>query len=207
MRRLHVIFALAALVVAVSLGGGCERSLPSDPAAVVIVESEVECDCELSSWVVTGRARHLYLSIDCPEGFEGLDGVVEFTTEAHRRDYVERWDASGNLLAPRVARMTRGHRLYPFLGDGDGDERVEGRWRITAAQAGVLQRDWVWGTPYVLVGTNSNTAMVEVLRAAGIEAPASVVDGAGLLGEFPGVGLGLGELVDPGDRGAVVEKR
>jgi hypothetical protein len=158
-------------------------------------EAVAVCDCELSSWIVTGRGRHLVLVIDCPDGFDDLDGAVEFTSESLRRDYEERRDADGALLAPRVARMTRGARLRPWV--GDPEERVEGRWEITAEQARALQADLVWETPYVLIGSNSNSAMVWALRSAGLTPPARVLDGAGVFGEFPGVDQPLGALITP----------
>ena len=136
----------------------------------------------------------MYLRIDCPEGFDELDGVVEFTSESMRRDYVERRDASGALLAPRVARMTPGVRLRPV--SGDPAERVEASWSITVAQARALETDRVWETPYVLIGANSNSGMVAALRAAGLTPPGRVLGGGGVFGEFPGVDQPLGSLVE-----------
>ena len=161
MRRATAAIALGVML----LVGGCGRApesaaLPDGAAAGKV------CDCELSSWVVAGRGRHLYLTIDCPEGFDELDGVVEFTSEALRRNYTELRDASGALVAPRVARMTRGVRLRPVV--GDPKERVEARWAITVAQARGLEADRVWVTPYVLIGANSNSAMASALRSAGL---------------------------------------
>jgi hypothetical protein len=183
------------LVIAAAMGGGCGRSEPETPVAGSPVSGEV-CDCELSSWVVAGRGRHLYVTIDCPEGYDELDGVVEFTSESLRRDYVERRDPAGMLVAPRVARMTRGVRLRPLV--DDPAERVEARWSITLEQARAIEEDRVWGDPYVLIGANSNSAMAASLRSAGLSLPARVRDGGGILGEFPGIDVPLGATVEVG---------
>lgn len=182
------------------LGVGCEGERAPEVAALPAAPA-VECDCELRSWVVAGRGRHLYLEIDCPDGYADLDGVVEFTSEVMRRDYVARRGEDGALVAPRVARMTPGVRLRPVV--GDPKERPEARWSITPAQARVLRRDRVWGAPYVLIGANSNSAMAAALRAAGLELPERVRDGGGVFGEFPGIDLPLGEPlgVSPGVAG------
>ena len=173
---------------------GCERAPESERVAVAVAP-EAACDCELRSWIVAGKGRHLVLLIDCPDGFDELDGAVEFTSEALRADYVKRRDADGALVAPRVVRMTRGVRLRPAV--GDPVERHEASWSITVAQAEALQADRVWETPYALVGSNSNSAMVAALRGAGLEPPERVVFGGGVLGEFPGVDQPLGALAGP----------
>jgi hypothetical protein len=157
---------------------------------------EPRCDCELRSWVVAGRGRHLLLDIDCPDGFDDLDGVVEFSTAAHRDDYDWMRDQSG---APRIARMTRGLRLLPFLvpaGDEAPAERVEARWTVTPDTAACLQRDRLFERQYILLGPNSNSAMAAVLAACALDAPAQVLGGAGLLGEFPGVDMDPGDEID-----------
>lgn len=163
--------------------------------------AESRCDCELRSWVVAGRGRHLLLDIDCPDGFDDLDGVVEFSTAAHRDDYDWMRDQSG---APRIARMTRGVRIGPFLvpaGDEEPVERVEARWTITPGTAACLQRDRLFERQYILLGPNSNSAMAAVLDACALDAPAEVRNGAGLFGEFPGVDMDPGDEID-GERWA-----
>ncbi|MFG0274063.1 MAG: hypothetical protein ACF8QF_03290 [Phycisphaerales bacterium] len=157
---------------------------------------EPRCECELRSWTVAGRGRHLLLEIDCPDEFDDLDGVVEFTTAAHRDDYDWTRDQSG---APRIARMTRGVRLRPFLlpaGDNDPAERLEARWTITRDKAACLQRDRLFERQYILLGPNSNSAMAAVLDACGLDAPGHVRNGAGMLGEFPGVDMHPGAEID-----------
>ena len=136
----------------------------------------------------------MLLEIDCPDAHDELDGVVEFTTASYRMDY----DASLDLAeAPRIARMTPGVRLQPFLGSDDRfpKERVEARWEIPLETARCLQRDRVFADRYALLGPNSNSAMAAVLAACGIDAPDAVLAGAGLFGEFPGVDLDPGEEI------------
>ncbi len=195
MKQRDSVFASCVALCIAALIGGCEGSLPEEPSAAKEIAPSIECDCQLRSWVVAGKGRHLVLLIDCPDGFDEFDGAVEFTSEALRADYVKRRDADGALVAPRVARMTRGVRLRPVV--GDPDERVEASWLITVAQAAALQADRVWETPYVLVGSNSNSAMVAALRGVGLEPPERVVLGGGVLGEFPGVDQPLGALAGP----------
>lgn len=50
-----------------------------------------------------------------------------------------------------------------------------------------LQRDIAFSAPYVLLGTNSNSAMRAVLESAGLDVPPRVLGGAGMFGEFPGI--------------------
>ena len=173
---------------------GCDQS-PRAMGESGADERAIRCECELSSWIIAGRARHLYLTIDCPEGFDELDGVVEFTDETARDDYVERRDDSGALVAPRVARKPSYWVLRPYV--DDPDERVEASWRITVEQARILQRDRIWETPYVLTGPNSNSAMVAALLEAGLTAPARVLEGGGIFGEFPGIEQAMGASIDP----------
>ena len=58
---------------------------------------------ELRSWIVAGRARHLYLQLICPPPVESLSGRIEYTSAALRRDYTADADVAG---PPRVARMS-----------------------------------------------------------------------------------------------------
>lgn len=202
MRTLYAGIRLGLVV----LGGGCASfglvgcaEVPAEEAVVVeTVAPVVECDCELRSWVVAGRGRHLVLLVDCPEGYDEWDGAVEFTSEVMRSDYVPRRDADGVLLAPRVSSMTRGVRLRALV--ADPKERAEGEWRVPVDAVRGLHADRVWATPYILIGTNSNSAMAAALREAGIELPARVRDGGGLFGEFPGIDLELGavEMIESG---------
>lgn len=194
--RPHLL-ALAPLAVAVPLatialvrpGGPASQAAPQ-PAAL-------ECECELRSWVVAGRGRHLLLEIDCPEPLGELDGVVEFTSAALRSDYDASLDRSG---APRIARMTRGERLEPMLTRaGQPAERSEARWTIDPATAACLQRDRLFAAQYLLLGPNSNSAMASMLTACGLALPDAVAAGAGILGEFPGIDLDPGEAI-PADR-------
>jgi len=189
-------FGIVLVLMVIWGGAGCGRSSPERGGEAVGVDAPVMCDCELSSWIVAGRGRHLYLTIDCPAGYEELDGVVEFTDERARDDYVERRDGSGALVAPRVSSKSHDWALRPFV--ADPDERVEASWRITVSQARALEADRVWATPYILIGTNSNSGMAAVLREAGLELPERVRRGGGVFGAFPGIDQPLGALVEPG---------
>lgn len=147
----------------------------------------VTCSCTLGSWRVMGRARHLYIDIDCPDEHAHLSGRVEFTTALNRRDYVP---APG--VRPPLARMTRGHRLYPvWRSEDDYGERVEAEFEITLGQARELQRDRVFLDTYSLLGPNSNTGVREAMEDTGLELPRRVLSGGGALGEFPGIDSSL----------------
>lgn len=151
------------------------------------------CEAELRSWIVAGRGRHLYLEIRCPPPHQRWSGRVEFTQVNLRRDY----DLKRALAqAPRVGRMSRGMRLASPLGGQPGD-RLEYRYRLTAEQARALQRDRLWMSEYRLLGSNSNRAMRAVLEEAGLRLPSRVLQGGGVLGEFPGIGAALGDEVPP----------
>ncbi len=166
---------------------GSEAATP-DALAAIDVEAMYEpppvlCDCELSSWVVVGRGRHLHLDIDCPEEFDHLDGRIEFTSAALRFGF------DGALLepgvAPRLTRMTPGGRLYSP--SSEPRPRSEATYEITARTAAWLQRDIAFSEPYILLGSNSNAAMRALLQSAGLEVPESVLNARGMLGEFPGI--------------------
>jgi hypothetical protein len=156
---------------------------------------EVLCRAELHSWVVSRPhpGRHLFLEIDCPAGYEHLNGRVEFTSAALRRDYAP---APGSNDRARVARMTRGGTLVPLIGDGT-DTRLEGIYELTVAQAECLQRDRMFEAAYVLLGPNSTSGMLAALRDCGCGIPAQILRGGGWLGEFPGAELTPGAEVPP----------
>lgn len=186
-QRPHLVaLAPLALIPAVALlalaGAAPDKAAEPDPPAA--------CDCELRSWVVAGRGRHLLLEIDCPPALDDLDGVVEFTSAALRDDYDPALDASG---APRIARMTQGVRLEPFLARDQVDERIEARWSVSPQAAACLQRDRLFAAQYILLGPNSNSAMASALASCGLALPDAVVSGAGILGEFPGIDLNPGD--------------
>jgi len=180
--RITLAIAGAVCALGASLGAG--------KAASERAEAQPMCECELRSWLVAGRGRHLYLDIDCPPGWDGLDGVVEFTTALVRTDYVAGRDESEQ---PRVARMSRGDVLGPAF--GVADNRFEARYEVDVETAQEIQRDRLWNTPYYLLFTNSNSGMARVLEDAGLEPPARVRLGGGVTGEFPGVNLALGEEI------------
>lgn len=123
-------------------------------------------------------------------GFRELAGRVEYTAASQRDDYTAPVSVA---LAGRVARMTPGVHLRPIF--GVADDRIEARYWLTAAQARELQRDRVFASPYVLVGTNSNTGLARAMKDAGLTLPDRVSQGGGVLGEFPGIDLDVGEDV------------
>lgn len=186
---LALLISGAALALQQGAAGVARPSLADAPP--------VRCNCELRSWVVAGRGRHLLLEIDCPAPLDDLDGVVEFTSAALREDYDPARDPSG---APRVASMTRGVRLQPFLNRvGAPEERIEARWTVDADAARCLLRDRLFESRYALLGPNSNSAMAGALASCGLALPDGVLAGAGILGEFPGVDFDPGPEV-PADR-------
>ncbi len=180
--RAALAIAGAVCALGASLGAG---ETPSERAKALPV-----CECELRSWLVAGRGRHLFLDIDCPSEWDGLNGVVEFTTALVRTDYVAARDESE---LPRVARMSRGEVLGPAF--GVPDNRFEARYEVSIETARELQRDRLWDAPYYLLFTNSNSGMARALEDAGLELPAQVRLGKGLTGEFPGIGRALGEEI------------
>lgn len=196
MTRPHLVaIAPLALLPALALLAATADGRAADPSAGDAADQPVVCDCELRSWVVAGRGRHMLLDIDCPDAFDDLDGVVEFTTAAYRDDYDP---ARDQAEAPRIARMTRGVRLLPFLapaGGGFPGERIEASWTIPLDAAQCLQRDRVFANRYALLGPNSNSAMAAVLGLCGLDAPDAVLQGAGVFGAFPGVDLDPGEEI------------
>lgn len=147
------------------------------------------CHVELRSWVVLGRARHLYAVLECPPPYENLSGVVEFTSEALLPG------SSGSL--PRVARMTPGVRLRPAVSLGRAEypgDRREASYTVTPAQARLLSRDGVFPDTYKLFGANSNAAIRAVFQDAGLTLPESVTASGGPAGRFPGINATIGAL-------------
>ena len=184
---------IAACLCAALVGPGCSDV----PAANVVADgsgarNEYRCSCELRSWIVAGRGRHLLLEIDCPEPFDEFTGVIEFGAAMLRSDYQPPRDTQ---RANRLAMMLPGERVLPVF--GSGVERVEARWEITPEQAGALGRDRLFESQYVLLGANSNAAMRAILEDSGLDLPAHVAGGGGMLGEFPGVNIHPGAEIEP----------
>ena len=178
---------MACTVLVMAVLAGCGRSAPAPTENHAQV---VECDVELRSWVVAGRARHLYLSCDCPEGYEELEDRIEYTTIALRWDFQEARLEDG---VHRIARMTRGEHLGPVL--GDPNDRLEATWRLSADVVECLQRDTVFGLEYRLLGPNSNSGIRGVAERCGLTLPDRVLRGGGMFGEFPGIELAPGDEV------------
>ncbi len=153
------------------------------------------CDAELRSWVVLARGRHLYLEIkNLPEAHAHLRPRIEFTSAHLRHDYqppsrASESDSWGGTL-PRVARMTRGSRLFSPL--AQPRDRLEARYKLTLAQLEALQRDRLFTAAYELTGPNSNAALRRVMESVGLRLPARVTNSGGLLGEFPGIDASVG---------------
>lgn len=133
----------------------------------------------------------MFVRIDCPDKFDALDTIVEFTSAALRRDFVGPIDPE-NL--PRIAKMTRGVRLRSALG-AVPDDRLELSFKLDAGGALELQQDRLFSEPYVLVGPNSNAAMRAALASVGVELPERITSGGGVRGEFPGIDLHPGETL------------
>lgn len=172
------------------------------------------CDAELRSWVVLARGRHLYLEIkNLPEAHAPLRSRIEFTSAHLRHDYqhpsrttqrsrASEGDSSGGMgsrsvlpvspgeTLPRVARMTRGSRLFSPL--AQPRDRLEARYKLTLAQLESLQRDRLFTAAYELTGPNSNAALRRVMESVGLRLPARVTNSGGLLGEFPGIDASVG---------------
>ncbi|GAB4555945.1 MAG: hypothetical protein Tsb0013_18760 [Phycisphaerales bacterium] len=186
-----------ALITLLPLGACSERtSSETTPTQSPPADAEaryepppVYCDCELGSWVVAGRGRHLHLDIDCPEEFDHLDGRIEYTSAALRYEFDPALLGEGEL--PRLVRMTPGGRLYSPI--AEPEPRTEATYRVEVATAAWMQRDIAFTAPYVLLGSNSNSAMRAMLQTAGLEVPASVLAGTGFFGEFPGIDQSPGE--------------
>ncbi|MEM1422720.1 MAG: hypothetical protein AAGH64_01830 [Planctomycetota bacterium] len=177
----------APLAIAALLLASCTERAPETPVAAepepATPPEPVLCACVLGSWVVAGRGRHLHLDIDCPEEFDHLDGRIEFTSAALRSDYDPLALEPESL--PHLVRMTPGRRLYSPI--DDPRPRVEAEYTVDAATAAWMQRDIAFTTDYILLGSNSNSAMRAMLQAVGLEVPASVLAGNGYFGAFPGI--------------------
>jgi len=183
--------SLAVLAGFIALLNACERrAAPPVPAS-----DNVLVRAELRSWRVAGRARHLYLQLDGPSPYDDLDGRIEFTSLALRREYLLAHDRSG---APRLGRMTPGEALRPMLG-GDPDDRLEAIYTLSLDQARCITRDRVFSTPYVLLGTNSNTGLRRTMESCGLGLPERVLSSGGVLGEFPGIEYDPGVEVPESD--------
>lgn len=182
MFRVSLLLLLTGQAVALT---ACGRGAPATPDT----RGSVVVRAELRSWKVAGRARHLYLQVDAPPPYDELDGRVEFTSLALRRGYALDSDSSGQ---PRVGRMTIGEPLAPALG-GDPGDRLEAVYTLTLEQAECVTRDRVFSAPYVLLGTNSNAGLRRTMESCGLGIPARVLQGGGMLGEFPGIETDPGE--------------
>lgn len=172
--------------------GSCDNGgapAEGDGGGALIVEAEAVCACELRSWVVAGRGRHMYLEIDCPEEFDHLDGVVEFGSAMQRSDWRGRWERE---RMPRVAKINRGVRIEPVF--VEADHRLEAKYAVTLEQAAELQRDRLWkNDAYRLLGPNSTSGMRRALGDAGLVLPERVLAEGRPFASFPGAEFELGE--------------
>lgn len=182
--RLGALLALAALFTALALALGRSPVAEAHSAPAPDAERTVSCKAELRSWIVAGRGRHMYLQIAAPEPFRDLSGRIEFTTVALRRDYDPVTDTTGQ---PRIGRMTPGRTLGPMGFGPAPDNRLEGKYDLTVAQARALQRDRIFTEVYALLGANSSSGLRKAMEDAGLALPEHVLRAGGALGEFPGV--------------------
>jgi len=172
----------------------CEWSEDSEASAAeteTAAPEPVLCRIEVRSFIVMGRGRHLYLLIDCPEGYDEFDGRVEYTSAAYRSDYSAPTDRSG---AARVAKMSAGRPLFPII--ENAQDRLEGEFEVTLEQALCLQRDRVFRERYALLGTNSSSGLRRAMEKCDCELPDRVVGGGGMLGDFPGIDKDPGPVID-----------
>lgn len=191
-------FTIACLITGCLLlfGGMASCEGPEEPQAVK-AESEapapepVYCRVEVRSFIVAGRGRHLYLLIDCPDGYDQHDGRVEYTTAAYRTDYSAPDDRSG---AARVAKMTAGRALYPFI--DEPDDRFETEFEILLDQAICLQQDRVFMARYALTGTNSSSGLRRAMELCDCELPERITNAGGFFGDFPGIDQDPGAVID-----------
>ncbi len=190
--------SLAAVCAALALGGAAAvwAPIPSAPAgsAAAAPVSEATLRVELRSWIVAGRGRHLYARIIPPEGapehIAALADVVEYWSTAQRMQYLASGDPDRD---GRIAKMPRGVRVRPML--AEPDDRLEAVYEVTASQAMELQRDRMFESRYFLLGPNSTSGLRAAFEAAGLTLPQHVIDGRGILGEFPGVDLSAGAAI------------
>lgn len=171
----------------------CDRPAETEPVAETTQAppEPVLCRVELRSFIVAGRGRHLYLLIDCPEGYDEFDGRVEYSTAAHRTDYTAPTDRSG---AARVAKMSAGHPLYPII--ENADDRFEAEFEITLEQAICLQQDRVFSARYALLGTNSSSGLRGAVELCDCELPEQIVNAGGMFGDYPGIDHDPGRVID-----------
>lgn len=186
MRAAVPIVSFALLALLAGLAGLLAVAGPR-PACVL-------CRVELRSWVVSRPhpGRHLYLMIECPPGYEHLNGRVEYTSAALRWDFRPVGDPA---FGPRVARMSRGAILEPFFGDVNAT-RLEGLYIVTLEQAKCLQRDRMFSRQYDLLGPNSTSGLLAVLKDCGCPVPEHIARSTGWLSEFPGAEMPPGSELD-----------
>jgi len=190
-----ILIALFSLAFALQFVSCRSTSLPDQPlvseAAFEQTELPIMCRVELRSFIVAGRGRHLYLLIEAPEGYEQFSGRVEYTTATYREDYTAPADRSG---AARVAKMSRGRPLYPLI--ANAQDRLEAEFEVTLEQAICLQQDRVFAARYALLGTNSSSGLRRAMEECDCELPRSVLAGRGTFGEFPGIDLDPGPVLE-----------
>lgn len=188
--------ALGAIVCSLWLGACSRDDSPGSSqahAATADALDQPNVRVELRSWVVAGHGRHLFAEIIAPPPWEHLSTVVEFWSAAQRDGYTLGDEESAR--AWRIAKVQRGMRARPpFI---EADNRLEAVYTISPRAAMELQRDRMFTNRYLLLGPNSTSGLRAAFLAAGIDFPAHVLLGSGVLGEFPGVDLDPGEEIPP----------
>ena len=188
----------AVVFAALALGGVAAVWSPvgsSKNAAVAAAAApEIMVRVELRSWIVAGRGRHLYAVVIPPENappeIAALADVVEYWSTAQRFGYRPTGDIERD---GRIAKMPRGVRVRPML--TEPDDRLEAVYEMTAPLAMELVRDRMFTSRYFLLGPNSMSGLRAAFQAAGMDLPRHVLDGRGILGEFPGVDLPAGPVI------------
>lgn len=187
--------ALAALTIA-CLAAVWAPARENAPPARALYEPTVRV--ELRSWIVAGRGRHLYAVVippeDAPPELAVLADVVEYWSTAQRFGYRAPGDQQRDA---RIAKMPRGVRVRPML--TNPEDRLEAVFHMTQHEAEALVRDRMFASRYFLLGPNSTSGLRAAFRAAGFDFPAHILDGRGVLGEFPGVDLQAGAEI-PADQ-------
>lgn len=198
-RRRHKGWAVALAVVVgmLAMSGLAAVWAPgsaSTGAAVAAGAPEIMVRVELRSWIVAGRGRHLYAVVIPPEGappeIAALADVVEYWSTAQRFGYLPTGDMERD---GRIAKMPRGVRVRPML--TEPDDRLEAVYEMTAPLAMELVRDRMFTSRYFLLGPNSTSGLRAAFQAAGMDLPQHVLDGRGIMGEFPGVDLSAGPVI------------
>jgi len=194
MPRFTIAYLLTGCLVLFGGMVSCERAEEPETLAAEaeqLAPEPVLCRVEVRSFIVAGRGRHLYLLIECPEGYDEYNGRVEYTSATFRADYSAPDDRSG---AARVAKMSAGRPLYPII--DNADDRFETEFEVPLDQAICLQQDRVFMARYALLGTNSSSGLRRAMELCDCELPDRITNAGGFFGDFPGINQDPGRVID-----------